>query len=159
MVRVMKRALFLCTGNYYRSRWAELRFAHHAQRAGLLGWDADSAGLRVDVQQRWNVGSMSARLRPALEAAGLAGASGVARMPRDVTERDLASAAVVVAMLEREHRPMVLERFPAWVDRVVYWQIDDVVPTAEYDPPALIDAELSAWVPTLKGMRDAAERS
>jgi protein-tyrosine-phosphatase len=35
----MKTLLFLCTGNYYRSRYAEELFNHHAARGGLL-WQA-----------------------------------------------------------------------------------------------------------------------
>ena len=30
----VKTVLFLCTGNYYRSRFAEELFNHHAERAG-----------------------------------------------------------------------------------------------------------------------------
>jgi protein-tyrosine-phosphatase len=31
----LNTVLFLCTGNYYRSRFAEELFNHHADRAGL----------------------------------------------------------------------------------------------------------------------------
>ena len=36
--------LFLCTGNYYRSRFAEVLFNHVAGERGL-GWRAESRGL------------------------------------------------------------------------------------------------------------------
>jgi protein-tyrosine-phosphatase len=37
----MKRVLFLCTGNYYRSRFAELLFNYRARSTGLA-WEASS---------------------------------------------------------------------------------------------------------------------
>ena len=40
----MKTLLFLCTGNYYRSRYAEELFNHRAAPAGL-NWRAQSRGL------------------------------------------------------------------------------------------------------------------
>ena len=39
--------LFLCTGNYYRSRYAEILFNWTARQRGL-GWIADSCGLRLE---------------------------------------------------------------------------------------------------------------
>ncbi|MFX7063749.1 hypothetical protein ABTH87_19020, partial [Acinetobacter baumannii] len=39
----MKKILFLCTGNYYRSRYAEEIFNHAARRKGLR-WRAFSRG-------------------------------------------------------------------------------------------------------------------
>jgi hypothetical protein len=43
----MNRILFLCTGNYYRSRFAEILFNWHARQRGLR-WTADSRGLALD---------------------------------------------------------------------------------------------------------------
>jgi protein-tyrosine phosphatase len=43
----VKTILFLCTGNYYRSRFAEELFNHHAERAGLY-WVAQSRGLALE---------------------------------------------------------------------------------------------------------------
>ena len=39
-----KRVLFICSGNYYRSRLAEILFNHEAERVGLA-WEAGSRGL------------------------------------------------------------------------------------------------------------------
>ena len=39
-----KVVLFLCTCNYYRSRFAEIVFNHKARKAGL-DWQATSRGL------------------------------------------------------------------------------------------------------------------
>ena len=43
----VKTVLFLCTGNYYRSRFAEELFNHEAERAGLH-WIAQSRGLALE---------------------------------------------------------------------------------------------------------------
>ena len=40
--------LFLCTGNYYRSRFVELLFNHQATRAAL-SWRAESRGIALDL--------------------------------------------------------------------------------------------------------------
>lgn len=48
------KVLFLCTGNYYRSRFAEYLFNREAKQHGL-NWHADSCGLALKSRrgQRW----------------------------------------------------------------------------------------------------------
>ena len=48
------------------------------------------------------------------------------REPRDVCADDIAAAALVIALNESEHRPVVLERFPDLLDRFEFWQVGDV---------------------------------
>ena len=115
--------LFLCTGNYYRSRHAEAVFNHLAGAAGI-GWRATSRGLAVDFGVH-NIGPMSRATRARLTSLGIAHGPGV-RMPLPVTEADLAGADLVVALKELEHRPLLTERFPGWADRVEYWAVHDV---------------------------------
>jgi protein-tyrosine phosphatase len=55
----MSSVLFLCTGNYYRSRFAEDYFNHGASRRGLI-WRAVSRGLARDMGATGNVGPMAA---------------------------------------------------------------------------------------------------
>ena len=45
--RVDQTILFICTGNYYRSRFAEAFFNHHAEVRGLC-WRAISRGLAIE---------------------------------------------------------------------------------------------------------------
>ena len=54
-VMAMNKLLFLCTGNYYRSRFAEMYFRHLAVQHGL-NWTVDSRGLRISLG---NVGPLS----------------------------------------------------------------------------------------------------
>jgi len=53
----MNKILFLCTGNYYRSRFAEHLFNWLAVKQGL-DWQADSRGLALERGVN-NVGAIS----------------------------------------------------------------------------------------------------
>ena len=115
--------LFLCTGNYYRSRFAEELFNHHAPLLGLP-WSATSRALAIE-RGVDNVGPLSVHTRKALEERSIA-ARGADRMPVPCSLSDLEAAKLVVALKEAEHRPLLTERFRGWEDRVTYWHVDDV---------------------------------
>jgi protein-tyrosine phosphatase len=51
------KILFICTGNYYRSRVAEVLFNYNAAKA-RLNWKADSRGIDLN-RGIYNVGPMS----------------------------------------------------------------------------------------------------
>src|SRR5690348_82245 len=103
-----KRVLFLCTGNYYRSRFAEVLFNAVAARAGLP-WRAESRGLALE-RGVLNVGPMSSDALGRLQALGIP-TEGHLRLPLPVTETDLRRADLVIAVKEAEHRPLLCERF------------------------------------------------
>lgn len=117
------KVLFLCSGNYYRSRFAEHLFNHLATQRGL-NWTAESYGLVVDRPNR-NVGPMSTRTVDALAARGVA-LPETQRYPMQLATAHLAAADLVIALKEAEHRPMMAERFPEWEDRAEYWHIHDL---------------------------------
>ena len=121
--RSAKTVLFLCTGNYYRSRFAEVLFNSVASRMGLP-WKASSRGLALE-RGVHNVGPMAVSAVQALEALGVRAAEAVARFPVQVTTDDLERAALVVALKHAEHLPLLQERFPAWAERVEFWHVDD----------------------------------
>ena len=76
--RKEKTVLFLCTGNYYRSRFAEILFNSVAGKMNLL-WRASSRGLALERGVN-NVGPMAVTAIEALEARGLrAVAAGISR--------------------------------------------------------------------------------
>lgn len=118
-----RRVLFLCSGNYYRSRFAEELFNHLAEQAGL-SYRADSAGLWPQCHTH-NPGPMSSHTMAALSERGIA-LPAVLRAPRDVQQADVLGAALTVALKESEHRPFVLKLFPELIDRVEFWHVDDV---------------------------------
>jgi len=134
-----QKLLFLCTGNYYRSRFAEALFNRLAGDE-LHCWQAESRGLALG--RGWaNVGPISPHALRALFELGIA-IDDSTRYPLQLQASDLASAAHIVALKETEHRPLLAERFPDWVGRVDYWHIDDV----DQAPPSVALAELEQGV-------------
>lgn len=119
----MKTVLFLCTGNYYRSRFAEILFNHQAAQRGL-DWVADSRALALELGVN-NVGPLSRYTVAGLAERGIALAS-PQRLPQQVTAADLQAAALVIALDRTEHQRYVEERLPTWRDRVHYWEVADL---------------------------------
>ncbi|MGD0517334.1 MAG: low molecular weight phosphatase family protein [Thermoguttaceae bacterium] len=118
----MKTVLFLCSANYYRSRYAEHFFNWHAESNGLR-WRAKSKGLAVG---RWgNIGPISRYAIERLNEIGIP-INGNSRFPQQVAEIDLSDASIVIALKKAEHREMLEESFPDWADQVEYWHIDDL---------------------------------
>jgi protein-tyrosine phosphatase len=121
--RQEKTVLFLCTGNYYRSRFAEILFNAVAGQMGLP-WKASSRGLALERGIN-NVGPMAVSAIKALEAHGLSAVAEFGRFPIQVTVEDFEAAHWIVALKEAEHQPLLQERFPAWTDKVEFWHVDD----------------------------------
>jgi predicted translation initiation factor SUI1 len=139
-----KTVLFLGTGNYYRSRFAEVLFNSVAGRMGLP-WRASSRGLALERGVN-NVGPMAASAVKALEAMGVRAGDAVTRLPAQVTTDDLEGAALVVALKHDEHLPLLQERFPAWAGKVEFWHVDDAPEVL-----ALIEQEVMGLVARLLG--------
>jgi len=121
-----KIILFLCTGNYFRSRFSEELFNHWAARMNLA-WHAESRGLMEDMSslRQQNVGRISPHTLDALQMRGIM-PRGADRWPRSVTRAELEYAHRTIALKQEEHRPMMLRRFPELVDRIEYWSVDDI---------------------------------
>jgi len=137
------KVLFICTGNYYRSRFAEHLFNALAERRQLR-WRAFSRGLRTWLADGY--GPISDLAVERLEQLGIP-LDGEARSPVLLTEADLRTARCVVALKETEHRRMMDEQFPDWSNRIEYWHVDDIdcaapddaLPTCETRVEALIE--------------------
>jgi protein-tyrosine phosphatase len=121
--RTHKTAVFLCTGNYFRSRFAEILFNHVAGKFGL-SWKASSRALALEPATR-NVGPMAVVAIDALEKMGIRASADFARFPLPVSTDELDQAHFIVALKQTEHLPMLQERFPAWVEKVEFWDVDD----------------------------------
>ena len=136
----VRAVLFLCTGNYYRSRFAEGVFNHLAGQL-RLGWRADSCGLALGRAETVNVGPISIYTLEAFKLRSIPIAEPI-RHPRTVTLADLTSADLIIALKEAEHRALMRERFPDWEGRITYWHVHDFDQT----PPQVALAEIETLV-------------
>jgi len=136
---VHRTILFICTGNYYRSRFAEALFNHHSELRGS-SWRAISRGLaiervtEVDKLSRFTFAAMLKR--------------GIKRRHTSVdlnalTSLDLIEADLAIAMCEAEHRPMIIEKHPLWVDHVIYWRVPDLPDSRPSEAIAEIERQVS----------------
>jgi protein-tyrosine phosphatase len=143
--------LFLCTGNYYRSRHAEAVFNHLAAAADLP-WQATSRGLALELGVN-NVGPMSRAVVDRLGTLAIPHEPYL-RMPARLTAEDLAAAHLVVALKEAEHRPLMRERHPEGAVRVEYWAVHDI----DFAPPEAALPEIEGRVRELDRTPRRSER-
>jgi len=114
--------LFLCTGNYYRSRYAEIFFNHFAAKK-QLNWFADSRGLEANAGR--NVGPISIFALKRLTHQGILLNEPI-RFPMQLEEKDLQEAGLIIAVHRVEHEPMMKKYFPAWAEKIIYWDVADL---------------------------------
>lgn len=143
-----RHVLFLCTGNYYRSRFAELLFNHLAPAHGL-GWQAFSRGLAIELGVD-NVGPIAASTLAALAGRGVALAA-EHRYPLVVAEADFNRASHIVALKRDEHLPLVDAKFPGWSGRVEFWQVHDIDLASPQDALPQIEQEVMLLLRRLAG--------
>jgi len=120
----MRKILFLCTGNYYRSRFAEEYFNHLARVKGLK-WQAFSRGLSQNMPNPDNLGPVSKHVIEALEARKINGRN-LARYPIPIDENDFHAYDHIIALSEQEHRPMLESRFNHQVDKIQFFEVGDL---------------------------------
>lgn len=138
--------LFLCTGNYYRSRFAEILFNTLAEESGL-SWRAFSRGLATE-RGVHNVGPLSPNAVLGLVMRHIP-LEESPRYPLQLLEADLQQADLVIALKEDEHRPLVEERFPRWANKVSYWHVDDVGEAPVVESLAEIERQVRSLIDRL----------
>lgn len=153
--RDTKTVLFLCTGNYYRSRFAEEVFNHMAAEAGL-DWQATSRGIAIELGLH-NIGPMSPHALRDLASRGIA-VRAAHRFPAQLQKEELAGADRVIALKEAEHRPLLLARFPGWAGRVEYWHVDDLEDTPPWEAIPEIERLVAELIRQLDQSRNGDER-
>jgi protein-tyrosine phosphatase len=115
-----QRLLFICTGNFYRSRFAEAIFNHHAEQR-RIAWTAFSRGLAIHLAE----GYLSSFAAEALKARQIGlRHTGLSRM--QLIETDLDNSTRRIALDRSEHFTMMAKLFPGWENRIEYWEVPDL---------------------------------
>lgn len=147
-----KTVVFICTGNYFRSRFSEHVFNALAAQKGLR-WQATSRGLQTWLTD--NLGPISQHTIAGLAERQLPLSEPI-RFPIQLSQDDLETADLVIALKKAEHHAMMVEQFPDWAERIEYWQIDDLDCALPDETLAACEACLVALVERLAGEDSAA---
>jgi protein-tyrosine phosphatase len=142
----MQKLLFLCTANYYRSRFAEMFFNHLAVERQLT-WVADSRGIAT-VLGADNLDVISEHTIEGLRSRGVS-VKPNHRPPIQVEAADFEKADLVIALDEDEHRPYMQRWFPSWVEKIEYWKVGDLHITTAEQALALADQEVRRLIQRL----------
>ncbi|MBK5962682.1 hypothetical protein CCR95_00830 [Thiocystis minor] len=148
----MNRILFLCTGNYYRSRFAEEYFNHQAVQFALP-WEADSRALRRDLAATGNLGPISAFAVSELQRRSIP-IRGGERHPIRAQRADFDSAQRIIAVSHREHAPMVRQHFPEVLERIHYFEIGDLDVETPATAIARLTEEIDREIAALRASND-----
>jgi protein-tyrosine phosphatase len=117
--------LFLCTGNYYRSRFAEEYFNSKAREKGILH-RASSRGLAENFERHKNPGPMSLDALSELRRCGVIMRRPI-RKPQRLSGAEVPYFDLIICMDKKEHRPMVQKRPSLKGKAVIYWNIKDLI--------------------------------
>jgi protein-tyrosine phosphatase len=119
----MNQLLFLCTANYYRSRFSEQYFNHHAALTGL-NWRADSKAITRHPLFEGVEGPMSPHSIEYLAEIGLQ--ADTSRFPARVEDEHFDHYHRVIAASRDEHYPMMQEHFPHRANGIHYFTVEDL---------------------------------
>jgi protein-tyrosine phosphatase len=131
-----QQILFICSGNYYRSRFAEIYFNHWAEVQNLA-WRAFSRGFHPGSH---NVGAISPFALAGLAERGIKHTT--PREPQVLDLDDLSRANRIIALKEAEHRKLMQRDFPEWENRIEYWHIHDLDFAEPAEALVILEAKL-----------------
>lgn len=135
--------LFICTGNYYRSRFAEALFNYYADLAALP-WRAISRGLTPHLIP----GDLAPQVVNALSVRGISLDYTSARK-QALEEEDFEQSERVIALQEDEHRLLMRLHFPEWMDRIEYWSTKGASRVGMFATLPMIEAQVQDLVAEL----------
>lgn len=137
-----RKVLFICTGNYYRSRFAEALFNFLAQKH-KINWIASSRGLATYLVG--DDGFLSSVVVKALRERDIPAAF-TSPSCRQITEADFREADKLIAIDKFEHRPLLDRYYHEWVDKVTYWDVSDVEELSPMDAIPRIERNVQALI-------------
>jgi protein-tyrosine phosphatase len=118
------KVLFLCTGNYYRSRFAEEYFNGLA-RSKSLPHRAESRGIGMNFERLKNPGPISVEVIISLKALGILVQAPI-RRPRKLKPEEVTCFDRIICMDKKEHLPLVRKTRALKGVKVEYWNIKDL---------------------------------
>jgi protein-tyrosine phosphatase len=133
-----RRVIFICTGNYYRSRYAEIYF--NARVPAASGYYAVSRGFRLSSQ---NAGQIAPCVLDRLHTQQIVVAEQM-RSPRQLQAEELTETDRVIVLDETEHRRYVEQDLPTWRARITYWHVPDIHDMPVEQALQLIEIEVDA---------------
>jgi len=139
--------LFLCTGNYYRSRFAEILFNTLAARESLDA-HATSRGVATELGVD-NEGPISTHTLKRLRHLKVKDDSAL-RFPKQVEDQDIRNATLIIALDESEHRALIQDRYPEWANRVEYWNVADLWAATPEEALPIIEEQVRDLIDRLK---------
>jgi len=138
-----KQILFLCTWNYYRSRFAEIYFNWHASQLNL-DWIADSRGLALPETTPSTISRYTSDFLTQIRIP-----FDPARTPMDAAEQDFEKSDRIIAIKRDEHLPLIERRFNRFADRVEYWNIHDIDASTPEEQLPLLQTKVQSLVSEL----------
>lgn len=144
----MKTILFLCSGNHFGSRFVEELFNHRAAYA-RIDWQAQSRALAIERMAGVSERMSAFALRGLTERGFVARAA--ERLPQQCVHADFETAHHTVAVNEPEHRPLMVERFPTWAERIEYWNVSDADIQPWNKALAAIERQIDVLLVRLRG--------
>jgi len=145
-VDMNKKILFVCTGNYYRSKFSEIYFNHCARKYNIF-WSAFSRGF--DISNPDNKGWIFDNALNELVKLGIVIPDET--MPTIISVKDIEKADVVIALDENEHKDFVEKHFPAFSHRFTYWNVPDLYKKDSSVALNIIRDNISHLLKNLKG--------
>lgn len=135
--------LFLCTGNYYRSRIAEEYFNYLADKKNLT-WKAFSQGLAENINELRNPGPVSTHTVSFLKEAGIP-INKTFRSPESFDPDHLGFYKSIIAMDKDRHQPMLEKWLGKLPQNVVFWDVKDL----DEERPSSATARLKTYIENL----------
>src|SRR3954447_2272441 len=114
-----KNVLFLCKGNYYRSRYAEEVF-NYVARLEDLSWRAFSRGAakKGSPENKGPISPFAQGKRHLID--------GATRDPLPCTFTDFEAAQLVIGLRKQNTEHLLSSASPAYAMSAEYWDVDDI---------------------------------